>query len=189
MCLYRAGVIQAHVRDGDQAGMLSGPHHLFATGTLGSYTLRGKLAALLVPREASVGAADGDRPFPLPWVSQEAKGSFWKERAIRAGGELPVTGGVHLEKGDHLWSWCWAIPAQVGSELGAEAPSGLGVQRTTEQLWGDGSTLGGSPLVMFGSSALPRLKISNKAGLLVPADLLRADPRDGLKGTFPTGGT
>lgn len=135
-----------------------------------------------------MGAADGARPFPLPWVSQEATGSFWKELAIRAGGELPVTWGVHLEWGDHPWSWYWAIPAQVGSELGAEAPSGLGVQRTTEQLWGDGSTLGGSPLVTFGSPALPRLKISNKAGLLASADLLRADPRDSLTGTFPTGG-
>lgn len=73
-----------------------------------------------------MGAADGARPFPLPWVSQEAMGSFWTELAIRAGGELPVTGGVRLEWGDHPWSWYWAIPAQVGSELGAEAPSGLG---------------------------------------------------------------
>lgn len=51
MCLYRAGLIQAHVRDGDQAGTLSGSLHPFATGTLGPYTLKGKLAAFLVPRE------------------------------------------------------------------------------------------------------------------------------------------
>lgn len=42
---------------------------------------------------------------------------------------------------------------------------------------------------MFGSLALPRLKISNKAGLLVSADLLQTDPgKNSLKGTLPTGG-
>lgn len=94
MCLYWAGLIQAHVRDGGRAGTLSSSHHLLATGTLGPYALRGKPAALLVPREAYVGAADGNRPFPLPWVSQEAMGSFWKELAIRADGELRHWGGA-----------------------------------------------------------------------------------------------
>lgn len=63
LSLHRAGLVQAQGRDGDQAGggrgcrlrspagMPSGSHHPFATGTLGSNTLRGKLVALLVSRE------------------------------------------------------------------------------------------------------------------------------------------
>lgn len=38
-------------------------------------------------------------------------------------GELPVTGSVHLEPDEHPWPWCWVSPAQVGSELGSEAPT------------------------------------------------------------------
>lgn len=49
-------------------------------------------------------------------------GSFWKELAIRSGGELPVMGGVHLEQGEQPWSWHCVITAQVVSELVDRGP-------------------------------------------------------------------
>lgn len=69
----------------------------------------------------------------LPLVLQEAVGFSWKEPAVRAGGELPVMGCA-----PGVGSWYWAIPAQWAVSWGTEAPSGLGVQGTTEQLRGMG---------------------------------------------------
>lgn len=67
-----------------------------SVGTLGSYTLRGKFVALLVPRRAKQVLLTATGLLLLPWVLQEALGSSWKE-LLMSGGELPVTGGVHLE--------------------------------------------------------------------------------------------
>lgn len=129
--------------------------------------------------------------LPWPWVLQDL--------SAFSGGRLPsrqvvisLSRAVHWQWGEHPWSRHWVTPASVGRELGAEAPlvleskepqSSLG---RMDPLW-VGIT-SGSPLVMFGSLALPRLKISNKAGLLVAADLLQTDPGNSRKGTLPTGG-
>lgn len=82
----------------------------------------------------------------------------------------------------------WAVSA------GTEASSGLGVQGPTGQLRGAGSTLGGnhvwkSSCHIWIRLALSRLKISNKEGLLVLANLLQTDPaRTASKGPSPSGG-
>lgn len=81
--------------------------------------------------------------FPLPWVLQD----LWALSGRRLPSRqvvISLSRAVHWPWGEHPWSRHWVMPAPVGRELGAEAPSGLGVQRTTEQLRVDGSTLGGN---------------------------------------------
>lgn len=68
-----------------------------SVGALGSCTLRGKSGALLVPRRAKQVLLTAIGTPLLPWVLQEALGSSWKE-LVMSGGELPVTGGVYLER-------------------------------------------------------------------------------------------
>lgn len=57
-------------------------------GAFGSTLSGERPSALTVPRECSVGAADGARQVLLPWVLQEAVGP-WKELARRSGSEPP----------------------------------------------------------------------------------------------------
>ena len=116
-------------------------------------------------------------------------GSFWKELAVRSGGELPVMGGMHLERGKQPWSWHCVITAQVGSELGDTGPNPVLESKEPEQLRALGlfqwEPCLGTPSPCWVRLALPQLTISNKEGPLAPADPA-ADPGEGsLTGTLP----
>lgn len=112
-----------------------------------------------------------------------------KEVALRLGGELPVTRGVHQELGEHPWSWFGVIPAQVGGELGGRGPFWVFKSKELQSSpRGHEALLGGSrvwePMChAWATLAWPPLKISNKSGLL------QTDPgKSSLKGTIPAGG-
>lgn len=101
---------------------LGSSHCTFAIGTLGPYTLRRKARGPPCVQGVLSGCCPG----------------YYRELWALSGRNLPsgrvgapCHWGVHLEWGEHPWSWCWMTPAQVGSELGSEAPSDLGAQRAT----------------------------------------------------------
>lgn len=91
-----------------------------------------------------------------------------EELVLRPGGELPVSGGVHLELGDSYLG---------GQRAGGQRAPLLGLR---------GGSHSQEPVChVWVRLARPPLKISNKSGVLVPAGLLQTDPGNGLKGTFP----
>lgn len=112
--LRQAGLVQAH--DGWGPGRGSS-HCPLAIGALGWNTLKGKpSSAQGVPSRCCLGHYREPWAFPGKNLPSDPVGAPCHGCTLRLGTPR---------------SPCWVSPAQVGSELGSEAPSGLGVQRTT----------------------------------------------------------
>lgn len=149
--LHQAGLVQVHVRQGRGPGLSSSHWRPWVVHS------QGKGSRPSCPGSAKWVLLMATGTVHLPWVLQGAMGSFCRELAVRSGGELPVTEGVHLEQGEHPWSWYWVITAQVGSELGAETPFWSWSPKNHKQpgwVVGSGGARSGSPFATFGSGWL-----------------------------------